>query len=295
MDTRLLRYFVAAAEEQHFGHAAEKLAISPPTLTVQIKNLERLLGAELFVRNGKKISLSHAGERFLVEARATIKQADRAERIGREAGRGEIATISISFITAAAMSGTISKAIKIYSKTYPGVSFKAQWLETIQALKAIIAKDVDVGIVRAPVRYPSELVGFELARDPFWAALPADHPLAKRKSLTLADIADQPYIPAVLETEIGLRGNIAEISSATLPAVSEAPASEILSVLVLVAAGLGVSLVSTPVTYVAMPNVVYRPMRGLKIGGERVVVYRKGEELIAVKRFIETLRKLSRS
>ena len=294
MDTRLLRYFVAVAEEQHFSHAAERLAISPPTLTVQIKNLERLLGAELFVRNGKKISLSHAGERFLVEARATIRQADRAERIGREAGRGEIASISISFITAAAMSGTISKAIKIYSKTYPGVSFKAQRLETIQALKAIVAKDVDVGIVRAPVRYPSGLAGFELSRDPYWAALPADHALAKRKSLTLADIADQPYIPAVLETEIGLRGNIAEISSAALPAVSEAPASEILSVLVLVAAGLGVSLVSTPMTYVAMPNVVYRPMRGLKTGGERVVVFRKGEESIAVKRFVETLRKLSR-
>lgn len=294
MDLRLLRYFVTLSDEQHFGHAAEKLGITPPTLTVQIQILERTLGTALLVRKGKRISLSNAGQQFLVEARATLKQAERAERIGRVAGRGEIATISISYVTAAAMSGIISDAIRAYAKLYPGVSFKAQRLETIQTLKALIVKDVDVGIVRAPVRYPADLTGFTLLRDPYWAALPAGHPLTKHETLTLADLADQPFIPAVLETEIGLRGNIAEISSASLPAVNDAPAAEILSVLVLVAAGLGVSLVSTPITRIAMPNVEYRLMRGLKAGGERVVVYRKSEESIAVKRFIDGLRKLVR-
>ncbi len=282
------------AEEQHFGHAAQKLGITPPTLTVQIQNLEYSLDTALLVRKGKKISLSDAGQRFLVEARATLKQAERVERIAREAGRGEIAKISISFILAAAMSGTISEAINIYSKQYPGVSFKAQRLETIQGLRALIAKDIDVAIVRAPIRYPSELTGFSLSSDLFWAALPSGHPLTKRKSLSLSDLAGEPYIASMLETELGLRGNIAEISSNALPVVSDAPAAEIVSVLVLVAAKLGISVVSTPVTRVAMPNVVYRPMRGLKDGGELVVVYRSAEESLAVKRFVGTLKKLAR-
>jgi DNA-binding transcriptional LysR family regulator len=294
MDLRLLHYFVAVAEEQHFGHAAERLGISPPTLTVQIQNLEHGLGTALLVRQGKKISLSDAGRHFLVEARATLKQADRAARIAREAGRGEIATITVGHIMAAAMSGTLARAIGIYSQQYPGVSFKAQRLETIQGLRAVITNDIDVAIVRAPLRYPSELSGFPLSRDLFWAALPAEHPLTKRKSLSLQDLAGYPYIASALETEIGLRGNIAEISSSALPVVSDAPATEIVSALVLVAAGLGLTVVSTPVTRIAVPNVVYRPMKGLKAGGELVVVHRSSEESLAVKRFIATLKKLAR-
>lgn len=293
MDLRLLRYFVAVAEEQHFGRAAEKLGITPPTLTVQIQILERALATPLLVRKGKKTSLTAAGQRFLVEARATLKQADKAERVVREVARGDVATISISYVVAAAMSGLISDAIRTFSKLYPGVSFRAQRLETIQTLQALLAKDVDVGFARAPVRYPAGLAGFTLLRDPYWAAVPADHPLAKRRSLTLADLGRHHFIAAVLETEIGLRGNIAEISSSALPPVSEAPAAEMISILVLVAAGLGVSLVSTPITRIAMPNVVYRPMKGLKLGGERVVVYRTAEDSIAVKRFIDVLRKIA--
>jgi DNA-binding transcriptional LysR family regulator len=293
MDLRLLNYFVALAEEQHFAHAAEKLGITPPTLTVQIQNLEHALGTALLIRKGKKVSLSDAGRRFLVEARATLKQAERATRIAREAGRGEIATISLCFVIAGALSGVLSRAIDSFSASFPGVSFTARRLETIQALRALIAKDVDVAIVRAPVRYPRELTGFALSRDAFWAALPADHPLARRKSLSLSDLAGQHYIATALETEIGLRGNIAEISSSALPAVSYAPAEEIVSALVLVGARRGISLVSEPITRIAMPNVVYRPMKGLKAGGELVAAYRTSEDSLAVQRFVVTLKKLA--
>lgn len=294
MDLRLLRYFIAVAKEQHFGRAAEKLGISPPTLTVQIQILERALGTDLLIRNGKKIALNNAGQRFLVESRATLKQAEKAERIAREAGRGEIATISISYLMSAAMSGVISEAISIYSKRHPGVSFRIQRLETIPTLRALVERNVDVGITRAPVRYPPELTGFSISRDPFWAALPADHVLAKRKSLSMDDLAGVRYLPPALETEIGFRGNIAEISSVTLPSVSESPAADVVSALVLVAAGLGATLVSEPMTRIAVPNAVYLPMKGLKPGAERVVVYRKTEDSTAVMQFIDTLKKLAR-
>jgi DNA-binding transcriptional LysR family regulator len=294
MDLRLLRYFVAVAEEQHFGRAAEQLGITPPTLTVQIQILERSLGADLLIRKGRKISLSTAGQRFLVEARATLRQAEKAERIAREAARGEIATILVSYLMSAAMSGVVSKSIAAYSKRHPGVSFKVQRLETIPTLRALLERKVDVGFTRAPVRYPPELIGFSISRDHFWAALPADHALAKRRSLSLNDLAGIRYIAPALETEIGFRGNIAEISSTNLPAVSDAPAADIVSAIVMVAAGLGTTLVSEPMTRVAVPNVVYRPMKGLRPGAERVVVYRKVEESIAVMQFVDTVKKFAR-
>ena len=293
MDLRLLRYFVAVAEEQHFGRAAEKLGISPPTLTVQIQILERALGTDLLTRNGKKIALNNAGQRFLVESRATLKQAEKAERIAREAGRGEIATISISYLMSAAMTGIISEAISIYSKRHPGVSFRMQRLETILTLKALVERNIDVGFTRAPVRFPPELAGFSLGRDPFWAALPSNHALAKRKSLLMEDLTGIRYVASSIETEIGFRGNLAEISSAALPAVSEAPAADIISALVLVGADLGVTIVSEPITRVAVPNVVYRRIKGSKRGAERVAVYRKTEDSTAVMQFIDTLKKLA--
>jgi DNA-binding transcriptional LysR family regulator len=264
-------------------------------LTVQIQILERALGTDLLIRKGKKISLNNAGQRFLVESRATLKQAEKAERIAREAGRGEIATISISYLMSAAMSGVISEAISAYSKRHPGVSFRIQRLETLLTLRAIVEGNVDVGFTRAPVRYPSELAGFSIARDPYWAALPANHALTKRKSLSMDDLAGIRYLAPALETEIGFRGNIAEISSAALPAISEAPAADVVSALVLVGAGLGITIVSEPVARVAVPNVVFRPMKGLKPGAERVVVYRKAEDSIAVMQFIDTLKKFVRN
>ena len=293
MDLRLLRYFVAVAEEQHFGRAAEKLGISPPTLTVQIQILERALGTDLLTRTGKKISLNNAGQRFLVESRATLKQAEKAERIAREAGRGEIATISISYLMSAAMSGIVSEAIAAYSKLHPGVSFRIQRLETIPTLRALVERNIDVGFTRAPVRFPPELAGFSLGRDPFWAALPSNHALAKRKSLLMEDLTGISYLAPAIDVEIGFRGNLAEISSAALPAVSEAPAADIVSALVLVAAGLGTTIVSEPITRVAVPNVVYRPIKSSKRGAERVAVYRKAEDSTAVIQFIDTLIKLA--
>jgi DNA-binding transcriptional LysR family regulator len=293
MDLRLLRYFVAVADEQHFGRAAEKLGITPPTLTVQIQTLERALGTPLLIRKGKKISLNAAGQRFLVETRATLKQAERAERMAREAARGEIATIALAYLMQAAMSGFISDAIASFSKEHPGVSFRLQRLETIPTLRAIAEGTVDIGFTRAPVRYPAELTGFSITRDPLWAAVPASHPLAKRKALSMDDLAELRYLAPAIEAEIGFRGNIAEISPAGVSQISAGSAADVVSVLVLVGAGQGVTLVSEPITRVAVPNVAFRPMKGLKAGAERVVIYRKSESSPAVLQFVEKMRAIA--
>ena len=107
MELRHLRYFVILAEELHFSRAAERLGISPPTLTIQIQEIERTLSAKLFARTKRSVALTSAGEIFLAEARNVLVQFARAENVGRRAGRGEIGRIEIGYVGGAAYSGVL--------------------------------------------------------------------------------------------------------------------------------------------------------------------------------------------
>src|SRR5882672_9320947 len=97
MELRHLRYFIAVAEELHFSRAAAKLNIATPTLSAQIQALETSLGAQLFARKTRSVALTHVGKRFLEEARATLKQAEQAELVGRRAARGDLGSIVVGF------------------------------------------------------------------------------------------------------------------------------------------------------------------------------------------------------
>ena len=109
MELRHLRYFIAVAEQLHFGQAAEMLGIAPPTLTVQIQQIERTLDAQLFTRTKRSVALTQAGEAFLVEARAALEQFERAVNIGRRAGRGELGRVKLGFVGSAAFSGVLQQ------------------------------------------------------------------------------------------------------------------------------------------------------------------------------------------
>src|SRR5689334_8636229 len=138
MELRHLKYFVAVADEMHFSRAAERLNIASPTLTHQIKALETMLGARLFTRKTSSgVALTHAGKLFLEEARATLKQAARAELVGRQAGRGEAGTIEVGFMLAAACSGLVPSMINDFRRAYPEVVFKLHKMESFPQLLAI--------------------------------------------------------------------------------------------------------------------------------------------------------------
>src|ERR1700761_6649585 len=119
MELRHLRYFVAVTETLHFGRAAEQLGIAPPTLTVQIQEIERALSARLLARTKRSVALTPAGEAFLAEARSVLAQAARAESVGRRAGRGEIGRIEIGYVGSAAYSGVLQTQAARFRQTWP--------------------------------------------------------------------------------------------------------------------------------------------------------------------------------
>jgi DNA-binding transcriptional LysR family regulator len=291
MELRHLRYFAAVAEELHFGRAAERLNISAPTLSHQIGALEALLGAQLFTRKTKSaVTLTHSGKHFLVEAQETLKQAARAELVGRRAGRGDAGSISVGYVLSAGCGGLISSTLASFREKYPQVSFEIERTLTVAQFKALIAGSLDIGFARTPNRYPTGLTGFIIERQPFCLALPEEHPLAARKQITPAMLVDESFVAAPLEMELGFWSNI---SSITPPGVSlriVARAPDAFTVLALVGAGVGIGVLSESLSRIAMPGVIFRKIVGATRTSDHSAVYRKNESAPVVRAFINFLR-----
>ncbi len=148
MELRHLRYFVAVAEELHFTRAAHRLNISAPTLSNQIKALEAILGAQLLSRRTRSaVVLTQTGKRFLEEARATLRQADNAQLVGKRAARGDIGTIAVGYILSASCIGLLPALIASFRKEHPSVSFQISRMETFPQMKAVIDGRIDISIV----------------------------------------------------------------------------------------------------------------------------------------------------
>src|SRR3569833_2100505 len=216
MELRHLRYFVAGAEELHFGRAAARLNISAPTLSHQILALENMLGAKLFLRRTKSVvTLTATGKRFLIEAYATLKQAANAETVGRRAARGDVGSIAVGYIFSAGLSGFISKNLVAFRDSHPDVELQLRRIVTFAQFRALTDDTLDIGFTAAPQSYPAGLTGFVVDRQPYYVAIPERNPLAKRKHITPEMIADEPFVAVSLEMEVGFGGG--NISAITPP------------------------------------------------------------------------------
>ncbi|HKS86007.1 MAG TPA: LysR substrate-binding domain-containing protein [Pseudolabrys sp.] len=296
IELRHLRYFVAVAEKLHFSRAAEELEISTPTLSHQIQALEKMLGAQLLSRRKKSaVTLTHTGQRFLEEARATLKQAQNAELVGKRAARGDIGSIAIGYILSASSTGLLPGLIASFQKDNPGVTLNITRMETFPQMRALIDGVLDVAFVRTPKNYPAELTGFVIHRHPYFVAIPKGHRLASRKQVTLAALAQEPFVAGTLEMEVGLWGNLGAISKPGQQPRIVARTSDIFSLLTFVAAGFGLGVISGPMQNVTIPGVVYRKISGALQDAEIALAYRKSESAPAVRTFIQRVRENARA
>ena len=296
MELRHLKYFVAVAEELHFARAAERLNISAPTLSHQIGALETMLGAKLLTRKTKSaVALTNAGKRFLTAARDALKQAAYAETVGRHAARGDTGSIAVGYVFSAGCSGLVSSTMASFRKTHPEVSFQLARMPTFAQFKALIDGSLDIAFARALARYPSGLAGFIIERQPFWLALPENHRLAARKQITPAMLIDESFVAVSMEMEIGFWGNIAAITppGMSMRIVERAP--DAFTVMALVAAGVGVSVLSESLNRIAMPGLTFRKLVGVTRTADHAVIYRKNESAPVVMAFIDSLRAKARA
>jgi DNA-binding transcriptional LysR family regulator len=260
IETRLFHYFVAVAEEQHFTRAAERLEISGPTLTEQIKKLERDLGLKLLVRRGNTpVSLTPAGMRFLAQALQVLRQVDHATAVARQAARGELGRLDIGFTTGVSFAGHLRRWLTGFRRANPAIEVATRKLIPPAQITGLERKELDAGFTRAPHKYPAGVQGFEIYREPLVLALPSEHPLARRKEIAPAMLKDEPFINSAAQPDVGFWGytdTIAKIGNFTPRVVRRD--DDFNMILTDVALGHGIAVVPKRVTRMNVENVVYR-------------------------------------
>lgn len=191
-ETRLLRYFVAVAEELNFTRAAERLHVAQQALSAQIRLLERDLGVELLRRTTRKVELTPAGNAFLEDARQVLVQAERAVARARRYGRGEVGTLAIGY-TETASYAALPVLLTALRSTYPDLEIITRALSTHEVTAAVADGRYDVALARAPL-VPPDLACETLLREPLVAALSAHHHLAGEAAIPLAALAGETPI-----------------------------------------------------------------------------------------------------
>jgi DNA-binding transcriptional LysR family regulator len=193
MEIRHLKYFIAVAEERHFGRAAEKLRIAQPGLSQQIKSLERLLGVELFVRDRRGVELTAAGEALLVHARVVVELADRATGIARLAARHKRSLMKVG-TPAAGMPHRARDLLDGYAARFPEVEVELRPAFTLRNLEALERRILDVAIVHAPFDAPDGSRFLRLGATEFVVALPTGHRLASLERIPRSELLAEPFL-----------------------------------------------------------------------------------------------------
>src|SRR5712692_392002 len=192
MELRHLRYFVAVAEELHFGRAAARVRIAQPPLSQQIRQLEQELGLVLFNRNKRRVELTAAGRAFLEEVRRIFAQTARAVRTAQRADRGEIGQLAIGFVPSADLD-ILPRVLRVWSSRFPAVEIELHTLLPEAQVEALREGRIQIGFLRLPVD-ESDLVLESIQREPLVAALPRGHHSAQSPRVRLADLAGDAMI-----------------------------------------------------------------------------------------------------
>jgi DNA-binding transcriptional LysR family regulator len=293
MELRHLRYFVAVAEELHFGRAAARLHISQPPLSLQIRDLEQELSVRLLARNRRRVELTAGGAAFLEEAREILRRAERAGERARRASRGEVGELGIGFVTSAT-NEAFAAILREHRRSHPCVELRLYDQTPDQQLQGLRAGHIDVGFLRPPIDDPS-LAAERVWREPLLVALPVDHPLASQPQVRWKDLIDEPFVTLSSQQAPGFRRVFYEAArmQGFVPQVKQY-ANDLQTVIWLVAVGMGVAIVSAGLSSLARRSVVYRPLRPRGPMVEMAVAWRRDATSPALEGFLEVTRHVVR-
>jgi len=299
LDLVRLRQFLAVAEALSFTRASERLQIAQPALSRQISRLEKDLGALLFDRTRRQVQLTPAGRALLVHTRALMELSARTRRDVDRAARGEIGEIVVGF-TPTVGGSLLPEAIRSFRRRHPGITIDLREIISTEREADLLMRDeIDVSLRHYPstdrVFVRSELI----ASEPYsLVALPADHRLAAKRTVGLRDLWPERIIvgPASnpsADEDAQLAQDVARAARSSVPP-EVIHTNDAMTRLVLVATGVGVTLLLGSGPRITHPGIVYRPLTGSR---QRINLYaslRADERATHVLRFVEDLRSAGR-
>lgn len=294
MDSRRLKYFLAVAEELHFGRAATRLDIAQPPLSRQIAALEADMGAQLFDRSRSQIRLTQAGEVFERHARALVDRIDSAYRETRLVGEGGQGRLRVAFVGSASH-GVLPSLIKSYRSHYPKVELALSAMNNAELHSAIIQREIDIAVAR-PDLGDNELRSEPLAREDLILAIPDNSELVARKDIVFSELGDQTFVLYPRRPRPSFADHILSIckEEGFEPAAMEL-AQDFQTAISLVSVGVGICVVPQSVAQTTRPGVFYRRYTGTNPGTGLTIHARRDNQSPQVMNFLDIARKFVRS
>lgn len=249
MELRHLRYFAVVAEELHFGRAAERLNMSQPPLSQQIRNLEKEIGARLLDRTNRKVSLTKAGEHFLRRARVILDASDSAAAEARRVSAGHDASIAVGYMSSAMLDQFVP-ILHRFRETFPAVDVQLLQMSSPGQLKALLAGQLDLAFVDVQPKdgelhfNDQKVVARTAWREAFVAALPNAHRLANLSRISVGELADEDFVLPPREPATGFYDQVIALCQKAGFSPRLYRKADVLPVtMTMVAAGYGVSIV----------------------------------------------------
>ncbi|HWA58713.1 MAG TPA: LysR family transcriptional regulator [Gemmatimonadales bacterium] len=291
IELRHLRYFAILARELHFGRAAARLGIAQPPLSQQIRRLETALGTRLLDRTSRRVQLTDAGVAFLAEAERVLAAVDTAVEAARRTGRGESGELRVAF-AATVMFLALPRIIREFRARYPRVHLDLREMPTGPQLDGLRQGDIEIGFVREPRPDPAlEMV--TVMREPLRIAVNRSHPLAARPTLTVKDLATEPFVLFPAELAPGLHAQVVNLCRAAgfTPRIVE-ESRELYTSVSLVEAGVGVSILPASVEKLGWRGVRYRPIPSAGAETRIAAAWRKDRVRPVIEAFMGVVREV---
>ncbi|MFI8946205.1 LysR family transcriptional regulator [Streptomyces sp. NPDC053750] len=262
MELRQVRYFLALAEECHFGRAAARLHVAQPALSQQIKHLERELGITLFHRSTRHVELTEAGRQLTGYARTLLAEAERARVHMTELATGRAGHVSVGFIGTATYD-VLPRVARTVRARLPHITLELRGeLLSPQLVDGLLSGAYDLAVLRSGT--PTEGVSTTpLRTEPLVAVVPAHHPLAGRRRIPLDSLAGEPFVIHPAGPRSAMHDRVlSACERAGFQPPSLVEVGETATLVVLVAAGHGVALVPESVQSLRLDGVTYVPLAG---------------------------------
>ncbi|KVX93104.1 LysR family transcriptional regulator [Burkholderia ubonensis] len=289
MELKQLRYFVAVADELHFGRAAKRLFISQPALSFDIRKFEDALGVQLFARTSKSVALTNAGEVLLGEARRLLLQAAEAERLTVRSASGYAGRLRVGFVHSMLYRG-LPDAVRRFEADHPGVEIVLSEMNTQAQVQAIQRGQIDLGYAHWG-HFPPEVNSTPIHAEPFVCCLPAGHPLARRRQVALAALADEPFILFPRDAAPHYHDLIiAQCVNAGFSPLIRHEARLWQTILSMIEFGMGVALVPRVLQQVKSDRLAFRPLKDAPLESRTLELKRSGSAEPVALRFAEYLR-----
>jgi DNA-binding transcriptional LysR family regulator len=293
MDLRQMRYFLTLAEERNFTRAAERLHMAQPPLTRQIRALEDELGAELFVRTVKGVTLTEAGLALMDEVPNLLALAQRAKERTVLASLGHTGRLDIGIFGSGVLDA-IPRILARFHADRPEVKIVLHNLTKTEQIEALRERRISVGFNRL-IPPEADLKVVTVLRETMMIALPAHHALAKKEFLTIPDLSDQPLI---LYPRLPIAGLAQQVMQAFVREKAvlrvEQEVEDVLTAIALVAGGFGVCVTTASSASLRLPGVVYRPLISKHLREiELSCLYRQSDESPLLAAFVSVVRNFS--